>query len=410
MSTALCGHRAALFHSYRTAWSSSPASSSVVSWRQHRGYDLAYSKSRNDFRGPNSIFLFSACSHCRYASSSSKRRQRQPPSSSTTPSSIATPSPSSSSAPIANEVNPPPSTRPADLNLPDPLPSYAPVSDKLKRYIAVGRAYITFYKTGLKNVYHNYRDSVPLRRSLAIPAYLPISPPPSPKSPRSNSNTAFYAAVKSTNLTRSNFQLVHRAAHDVRRIIPFSILLIVCGELTPLVVLALGNAITPFTCRVPKQIEKTRSQKTARKRAALIAHQARTTGSVTPVPVGSDEELDFLAGDFTNPDWITNTASAEDILGACAVLGLCKTHLRAWPGLVPVLLYRPRLLRYAAYLRLDDELIRKAGGVKGMDAAEVRIAIEERGGVDVAEGRYGWEAEREERRWLERWLTRTRSG
>lgn len=41
-----------------------------------------------------------------------------------------------------------------------------------------------------------------------------------------------------------------------------------------------------------------------------------------------------------------------------------------------------------------------------MEAAEVSIAVEERGGVGVADGKEYWEAEREERRWLERWLGR----
>jgi hypothetical protein len=184
--------------------------------------------------------------------------------------------------------------------------------------------------------------------------------------------------------------------------IPFAIILIVCGEMTPLAVLALGNAVTPFTCRVPRQIEKDRIQRTIRKRAAVAAHQAATGGSVTPSVAGSDQELDLLVKMYANPEWIENS-SAEEVLRACAVLSLVKTHTRP-PGLVSV--YRARLRRYAEYLRLDDELIRRCGGVQAMDGVEVRIAVEERGGVGVAEGKEGWDAERDERRWLEKWLKR----
>jgi hypothetical protein len=282
-------------------------------------------------------------------------------------------------------------------------------ADKVKRYVALGRAYLSFYKTGLKNVYHNYRASLPLRRSLGLPAYLPSSPPPAPSpsattdSKTKTKTTTFRAAVQSQNLSRANFQLVRRAAYDLRRMIPFGLILIVCGEFTPLAVLALGNAVTPFTCRVPAQIKKAREQRAARKRAALAAHQAQARGSVTgPVP-GSDAEFELLASEFAHARWVER-ASAQEILQACAALGLVKTHTR--PSALVSWLYRPRLRRYVEYLALDDELIRQGGGVPAMEAAEVRIAVEERGGVGVADGKEGWEAEREERRWLERWLER----
>jgi hypothetical protein len=282
----------------------------------------------------------------------------------------------------------------------------AGLADKLKRYVALGRAYLSFYKTGLKNVYHNYRASLPLRRSLGLPVYLPISPPPAPSPSTSSTDskpTPFRTAVHSQNLSRANFQLVRRAAYDVRRMIPFTFILIICGELTPLAVLALGNAVTPFTCRVPQQIKKARLQRADRKRAALAAHQAQSRGSVTGPAAGSDAERELLAREFAHAGWVEK-ASAQEILQACAALGLVRTHTRP-PALVSWL-YRPRLRRYVEYLALDDELIRQGGGVPAMEAAEVRIAVEERGGVGVADGKECWEAEREERRWLERWLER----
>lgn len=135
----------------------------------------------------------------------------------------------------------------------------------------------------------------------------------------------------------------------------------------------------------------------------MRVHQARTVGSVTPPAPGSEEELQILATDFTSGEWI-ESASSEEILRACAVLGLAKTHTR-WGGFVPFL-YRPRLWRYAAYLGVDDELIRRGGGVQALDAIEVSIAVRERGGVDVALGKYGTEGESVERRWLDKWLAR----
>lgn len=307
-------------------------------------------------------------------------------------------------------MNPPPSTRPADLNLPPRLAPSATLRDRFSRYLAVGRAYYTFYKTGLKNVYHNYRASIPIRRSLGLPVYLPTSPPPAPSTgPKGTSGAVFDAAVETLNISRADLQLVRRAAYDVRRMIPFTLLLIICGEMTPLVVLALGNAVTPFTCRVPRQVDKERMAREKRKQLALQAVQGGL-GSATPISPGSEEELTWLADNFANRDFAAS-ASAEQVLRACAVFGLAKSHDRpAW--LVPWL-YRPRLKKYTEYLALDDQLIVRGGGVKALNAEEVRTAVEERGGFGVAgpvsnssRSANGWSAEREERRWLERWLKR----
>ncbi|PKY07721.1 hypothetical protein P168DRAFT_322956 [Aspergillus campestris IBT 28561] len=184
--------------------------------------------------------------------------------------------------------------------------------------------------------------------------------------------------------------------------IPFSIMLIICGEMTPLVVLALGNAVTPFTCRIPTQIAKSRRLRAVRKSAALRSHRAATTGSVSSLPPGSDTELHILQGEFTNPTWIAS-ASASEILRACAALSLARSHTHPEP-IVSLLRYRARLTSHAEYIARDDALIREGGGVAALEAAEVSIAVDERGGVDVAGDLSGWEAERAERRWLQKWL------
>lgn len=336
-----------------------------------------------------------------YASPSSKTHTR--PSSSAQPDSPATvPSTSSTSTTSPDDINPPPSTRPADINTPDSLPDDAAPVDKVKRYVALGRAYLSFYKTGLKNVYHNYRASLPLRKELGLPVYLPISPPP-----KSKPIVSFKKAIEKTGLSRSNFQLIRRAAYDVRRMIPFTLMLIVCGEFTPVIVLALGSTVVPYTCRVPKQFTKDRAQKAARKRAALVAHCVQSTGSVTYNP-DTGKELDLLA-QYASPEWV-DSASSEEVLRACAVFGLVKTHTRP-PALVS-LVYRTRLKRFAEYLAVDDGLIKRGGGVSAMKGVEVRIAIEERGGVEMVMRETGegeseeWEGEREQRRWLEGWLER----
>ncbi|OOF98526.1 hypothetical protein ASPCADRAFT_41408 [Aspergillus carbonarius ITEM 5010] len=320
-----------------------------------------------------------------YASHSTKSKSHSRPSSSAQPTSPSTSTTSTTT--LANDINPPPSTRPADLSLPATLPPSSSPSDHVKRYISIGRAYLTFYKTGLKNVYHNYRAALPVRRTLNLPTYIPSSPP-------TTTAASFLRTLHSAGLSRSQFQLLRRSAYDIRRMIPFSLVLIICGEMTPLAVLALGNAITPLTCRIPRQLEKERVKRAVRKRDALVP-----VGAVTAPTVGSDAEMRVLK-EMVNGEWI-RTARPGDILRACAALGLTKSHTR--PEWLVGVLYRPRLRRYAEYLEVDDGLISSGGGVSGMEAAEVRIAVEERGGVGVG-GKEDWETEREERRWLGKWL------
>ncbi|RAH70994.1 uncharacterized protein BO66DRAFT_391154 [Aspergillus aculeatinus CBS 121060] len=375
--------------------SNSSSSSSITSLLRHQQQQL------NRYDHCN---YFSTTSATSSPSSSSKAQTSSPQSLTST-----------ASHSLSSDINPPASTRPAELTLPSALGPSASPADKLKHYLAVGRAYLTFYKTGLKNVYHNHRAAVPLRRALDLPAHLPTSAylavtqeALGASKGRANvttksTKTTTTTTAKDNNsnrpgvISRSSFQLLHRAAYDIRRMIPFTLLLIVCGEFTPLVVLALGNAVTPRTCRVPRQLEKERAKRVQRKKVALLLDR----GTVTAPEVGSEKEMKSVR-------WLMGVSGDGDrdaVARACAVFGLARSHDRlAWPVL-PV--YRRRLERYLNYLEVDDELIRRSGGVQAMEAAEVRIAVEERGGVGVGSrgnGRNGWEVEREERRWLEKWL------
>jgi hypothetical protein len=316
----------------------------------------------------------------RCLSTSAHRQSRQPPSSPTT---------TTVSIPPKTELNAPISTLPSELITPASLPASAGLAEKLKRYVEFGRAYVTFYKTGLKNVYRNYQASLPLRKQLGLPAYLPVSPPRtlSYNNPKKDS--------KESRLGRGQFQLVCRSARDVRRMIPFTIILIVCGEFTPLIIPIFGSAITPATCRIPSQVEKERVGSAKRKFAAL------ESGKLPLKPDGT-EQLRLLAKQFADPAWVAS-ADPASVLRACAVFGLVKRHDKTAGTLLAGMIYRPRLARYVEYLAIDDGMIR-AGGVSAMSATEVRIAVEERGGVDISGTSDRKQAEKLERRWLEQWL------
>ncbi|OAL71783.1 hypothetical protein A7D00_3813 [Trichophyton violaceum] len=328
----------------------------------------------------------------RTLSSSHARFSLPPPyksKSTSSSSSAATPTSHSASASetsISSPVNAPASTRPAFLDVPSK--DNPQTSGTFSYYFALGKAYLRFYKTGLKNVYGNYKASIPLRKQLGLPAYIPRSP----WTDISASSTA--PTTGASSLTRSDFQLVRRSAYDLRRMIPFGFILLICGEFTPLVVLAIGNLVTPMTCRMPNHLIKERSKRVEYKIAALQGLSAGQREVVAPSLRRGVKDVHAL--------------SAEEVLQSCVVFGLSKRHSLPVPEFLQTMvvngLYRPRLQRWMEYLAADDKLIMRAGGIENMIAEEVRLAVDERGGVDVGMGLKEGVREAAERKWLAKWL------
>ncbi|KAK3901059.1 hypothetical protein C8A05DRAFT_35267 [Staphylotrichum tortipilum] len=242
-------------------------------------------------------------------------------------------------------VNPPPTTRPPPLNLPaEPSQAAATGTPAPKKFpfanlLAKGVAYITFYKTGVKHILANTR--------LVRGKPSPTDPPPPP----ANSRAALHLRL--------------RWLHDVRRLPLFAVLLVVCGELTPFVVLAVPGAV-PLTCRIPKQVEQLLGKVEAERKAARarVAVAAAASGTGT-------------------------------VVDTAGILGL---RPRAW---IPAVVVGKRVRERLALLGIDDGLLIESGGAKALVPEEVRLACTDRG-VDVL-GR----SEKELRGVLERWLKLT---
>lgn len=160
-------------------------------------------------------------------------------------------------------------------------------------------------------------------------------------------------------LTRSDFQLLVRSRRDVKRIPPFALVFLVCGEFTPLVVLFMSGVV-PGTCWIPKQVQRAREVGEGRRRASFRE-------LVVPLPEG-----EVGVGGLRR----------EQLVHVGRNLGL---HSTWWPeavGLPPDWLLRSRVEQRVEYLEMDDRLIRSDGGVGEMEMEEVRMALEERG-LDV---------------------------
>jgi hypothetical protein len=233
----------------------------------------------------------------------------------------------------AEAVNPPATTRPPPLLLPtrDPNTPKPPFLSQpnLSHLFATGVAYLKFYKTGLKQVYTNARllYSPPKNNNNNNNPTTPTTPTLPPPSPRA-------------------YHHIHqRTTHDLKRLPLFALILLLCGELTPLVVLAVPSAV-PLSCRIPAQVEK------------LLTTRVRVRAEGRTLAAGFGGE-GFEGG--------------RD-MAVAKVLGV---PLHWWALGLP-----GRVDRRLEVLGVDDRLLVEGGGVGGLVGEEVRLACVDRG-VDV---------------------------
>ncbi|TVY57592.1 hypothetical protein LCER1_G001699 [Lachnellula cervina] len=249
--------------------------------------------------------------------------------------------PAKDAAPLSSPLNGPLKTRPPPLDLPPPKD---PQTSTVLYYIALGKAYATFYKTGAKAIYTNFRASQPIQDLIDT-----------------KHASSIPAAVSANALTRSEFQLLYRNWHDIKRVPIFGLVFIVCGEFTPLVVIALSSVV-PWTCRIPKQIAADR-KKLEKRRGISFRNLV--------VEPPTEKGVDALARmQVLHVSWSLGlSSSAWDWLGG------------QYPGL-PTWVLRRKVASSVEYLEMDDKLLGDPKRVDELEAEEVRMALVERG-VDV---------------------------
>ncbi|KAI0108753.1 hypothetical protein F4776DRAFT_409640 [Hypoxylon sp. NC0597] len=253
-------------------------------------------------------------------------------------------------------LNPPASTRPPPLE----LPTRDPGSSLFSYLFRLGKAYTSFYKSGLRAIFVNRR----------LLSHSPSAPPPS-----SSTLAASASASASTFPTRSDILLRARVRHDLSRLPLFGLLVLICGEFTPLIVLVFPR-LTPYTCRIPKQTDVLRRSSEARRAASFRALQYGLSSDVSRA----------------KPDSVVNGH-------ICRSLGLTSA---LWDKIGldgPFAGMRAR--RAVQRIAADDAMIREGGGVDALVDEEVVLACEERG-IDVL-----GKSVDELRSRLEEWLRRT---
>jgi hypothetical protein len=227
------------------------------------------------------------------------------------------------------------STRPARLQTPKvPTPwdhgGVALLKARLSYLYRLGKSFLTFYRTGLKNVWFNYKEYRKIKARLG----------PFPL----NDVVKYSGKGGRPTISRKEYQLYLRTRHDIRKLIPFGLILLICGEFTPFVVLALGSAVVPSTCQIPAQVVKDHVKAAERLK--------RLT------------EVSFI--DENTP--VASLSSSEARIGY--LWGLMPS-----PRPLPLIhhLLRPRLKNYAEELVCDAILVRREGGLARLDGHELTL-------------------------------------
>ncbi|KAI4186695.1 MAG: hypothetical protein L6R41_003311 [Letrouitia leprolyta] len=242
----------------------------------------------------------------------------------------------------SDALNPPSSTLPPPLTLPT-RPSNLSGTRRFTFYYQTGKAYLTFYKSGIKSIYQNYKTSRQLR-SRILPG------------------KSLEQALRDDVLSRAEYHLMKRTRRDALRIPLFGIVLVICGEFTPLVVIFMGlNSAVPRTCHIPRQIDGAREKLEARRKESF--RHVTLTGNES----GKLEDVQKL--------------SKPILVHVGKSLGLYSS---LWDkvGLAPTVILPWRIRNAVDRIEADDFAIKRDGGVKRLSEEEVKLAAEDRG-LDV---------------------------
>lgn len=248
------------------------------------------------------------------------------------------------------------STRPPSFEAPRRL-----ASDTLLSYLLkTGKTYWAFYKTGLKNLLANRKDMKEIQAWIH-----PFSLPAAARYGGLMHKTKQDNDVPIPYITHRDFQLYHRTRADLRKLIPFGLLLLICGEFTPIALVVLGRRAVPKVCYLPGQQREEIDDAVDRFRLWKTEMAKLTAGNTPEHPA---HQLDFTpkTGRLEHP-W------RRDLLFAYMV-GLTNFYRLPFPitrGLYWHFILNGRITRYLENIFCDTILIRREGGFEAMSPQDV---------------------------------------
>ncbi|XPS91527.1 hypothetical protein M3J09_000943 [Ascochyta lentis] len=304
----------------------------------------------------------------------------------------------SSAVPAKRAATPPTSTTTTDAlikandKLNPPSFTYAPelsvparkAGQNYASYLfSCGKAYLTFYKTGISHTRQTLKLAKALRAKLA-------------EQGKGVSKDVAGNGI----LSRSEWQVLRRSKRDLLRLPVMGFLILALGEWLPLVVIYLTPVI-PEACRIPTQVERTLRKLESRRKDRLtrIAMDAQRlqTRDRTPATDSDAIRLAAAAEGLLSPEKKIGKAGGMAMASAIVPpeasqelslfhLLLLSARLDCHPRILDILYLTPpkwmlqrNVSKKLAYLTRDDELIRRDGGSQALDKRELLRACVERG-------------------------------
>ncbi|KPI35251.1 uncharacterized protein AB675_3784 [Cyphellophora attinorum] len=226
--------------------------------------------------------------------------------------------------------------------------------------VRVGKTYYAFYKAGLKQLWSNRKELKELQAWMF---------------PFTIEGVARYGGTMYKNKQGNNipiphiyhreFQLYHRTKADLRKMIPFSLLLLICGEFTPIALLVLGRKVVPKVCYLPFQQREEMDDILGRFRT-----WKREMGQLT---ARSRPEKPRNVFDFAPKTGLLEHPYRRDLLFA-HLSGQTNFYRLPFPimrGLYWHLVLRPRLNRFWENVFCETILVERQGGFKSMSPQDI---------------------------------------
>ncbi|KAI8154251.1 hypothetical protein K4K49_011626 [Colletotrichum sp. SAR 10_70] len=263
----------------------------------------------------------------------------------------------SSTAVLNPKLNPIATSRPAPLELPERQPDQS----KFSHLFAQAKTYINFYKGGLRAVFANRRhiQDVIASKKQSVPGFREPS--------------VFSPGLVPKGFSRADWVLLWRVRHDILRVPLFGVVLLICGEFTPLIVIFV-DGVVPYTCRLPRQLAASFAQAEERRHKSFEDFERAAPEGVVKGNVKG--------------------AAQKHVLRSLHLPGMMWDKI----GFIPPGMWASKGRLRMAFLEGDDRLLLRDGDVAGLEEQEVRIACTERG-IDCA-GR----SDKDLRKLLDQWL------
>jgi len=250
---------------------------------------------------------------------------------------------------LNDRVNPPSSTLPAPLTVPSREPNQAFIRYALN----CGKAYIAFYKAGIKNIWANRKACQALNQRVQT---------------FHRTNAARKQEVDWRDVvTRAEFQLLRRNRANMARVPIFALMFVIFGEWLPLIVV-FCTPVVPPVCRIPGQVEKARTKLEKRRQLSFRG----AVDEFIPSPNAVDEKTAKVEG--MGRGMLQHIGRSLDLH-----VGVWDYFARLPLPLPPTGLVRRQVKAGLAYLEMDDKMMARDGGAEGLTTEEVRISCQERG-------------------------------